>query len=257
MRVTPDYLRRVVAPLASPTTGLVTCCYRAQSPPTLAAGLEALQIGVVFLPSVIIANCLLKFGFAMGSTAALRRSDLHRLGGFGAITDYLADDYQLGARIAQLGLQVHLSDYVVATVLGQTDFAEQWHREVRWTRCARVSRPWCYPGLLISFTMPLALLLLLLSGFAIPGWQALAVSLAVRWLVAYLISGYTGDVESRRWLPWLPLRDLLSALVWLVGGLGRHITWRGDRFILRKDGRMEPTSRTTPGWLAGLWAWRP
>jgi ceramide glucosyltransferase len=257
MRVTPDYLRRVVAPLADASTGLVTCCYRAEAPHTLAAGLEALQIGVVFLPSVIIANCLLKFGFAMGSTAALRRRDLDRLGGFEAITNYLADDYQLGARIAQIGLQVHLSDYVVATVLGKTSFLEQWHREVRWSRCARVSRPWCYPGLLISFTMPMALLLLLLSGFATVGWQALAVSLAVRWLVAFLVSGYTGDVESRRWLPWLPLRDLLSALVWLVGGLGRHIVWRGDRFILRSDGRMEPSSRPTLGWLAGLRAWRP
>ena len=257
MRVTPDYLRRVVAPLADPATGLVTCCYRGDTPRTLAAGLEALQIGVIFLPSVIIANWLFKFGFAMGSTAALRTADLVRLGGFKSITDYLADDYQLGARVAQLGLKVHLSDYVVATVLGTTSFLEQWHREVRWSRCARVSRPWCYPGLLISFTLPLALLLLLVSGFATIGWQALAVSLAVRWLVAYLVSGYTGDVESRRWFLWLPLRDLLSALVWLVGGLGRHIVWRGDRFILRSDGRMEPVPQTTPGWLTGLRAWRP
>jgi len=257
MRVTPDYLRRVVAPLANPATGLVTCCYRGETPKTLAAGLEALQIGVVFLPSVIIANWLFKYGFAMGSTAALRRRDLVRLGGFKSITDYLADDYQLGARIAQLGLRVHLSDYVVATVLGTTALPEQWHREVRWTRCARVSRPWCYPGLLISFTTPLALLLILLTGFAAIGWQALAVSLVVRWLVAYLVSGYTGDVVSRRWLLWLPARDLLSALVWLIGGLGRHIIWRGDMFILRSDGRMEPMPRASTGWLTGLRAWRP
>ena len=257
MRVTPDYLRRVVAPLADPTTGLVTCCYRAEAPRTLAARLEALHIGVIFLPSVIIANRLFKFGFAMGSTAALRRRDLERLGGFQAITEYLADDYELGARIADLGLRVHLSDYVVATVLGRTSLAEQWHREVRWSRCARVSRPWCYPGLFICFTIPLALLLVLLSGFATIGWQALVVSLVVRWLAAFLISGYTGDIESRRRLPWLPIRDLLSALVWLVGGLGRHIIWRGDRFILHSDGRMEPVSRATPGWLAELWAWRP
>jgi ceramide glucosyltransferase len=146
---------------------------------------------------------------------------------------------------------------VVATVLGRTGFTEQWHREVRWSRCARVSRPWCYPGLFICFTIPLALLLLLLSGFATIGWYALVVSLVVRWLAAFLISGYTGDIDSRRWLPWLPIRDLLSALVWLVGGLGRHIIWRGDRFILHSDGRMEPVSRATPGWLAELWAWRP
>ncbi len=257
MRVTPDYLGRVVAPLSDPNTGLVTCCYRGEAARSLAAGLEALHMGVVFLPSAIIANRALKFGFATGATAALRRSDLVRLGGFRPITNYLADDYQLGARIAQLGLKVHLSDYVVATVLGKTRFRDQWHREVRWGRCARVSRPECYPGLLVTFCTALALLLLPVSGFAATGWVALGVSLGVRWLVAYLISGYTGDSESRRWLLWLPIRDLLSALLWLVGCMGRQVVWRGDRFVLRSGGRMEPARRTTRAWLEELRAWRP
>jgi len=256
MRVTPDYLRRVVAPLTDPATGLVTCCYRAEAALSLAAGLEALHMGAVFLPSVVIASRFFNLGFATGATAALRRSDLARLGGFQSISGYLADDYQLGARVAQLGLRVRLSDYVVATVLGRTRFREQWQRELRWCRCTRVSRPGCYPGLLVTYSTALALLLVLLSGFAPIGWQALAVSLAVRWLVAYLVSGYTGDSESRRWLLWLPARDLLSALLWLVGGLGRHIVWRGERFVLRSDGRMQPVPRATRGPLAGLRAWR-
>lgn len=256
MRVTPDYLGRVVAPLSDPETGLVTCCYRGKAARSLAAGLEALHMGVVFLPSVIIANRILKFGFAMGATAALRRKDLVRQGGFKPITNYLADDYQLGARIAELGLRVHLSDYVVETVLGRTRFREQWHREVRWGRCARVSRPACYPGLFVTFCTALALLMLPISGFGTTGWLALGVSLAVRWLVAYLISGYTGDGESRRWLPWLPVRDMLSALLWLVGCVGRQVIWRGDRYVLQPDGRMEPVPRATRGWLEGLRAWK-
>jgi ceramide glucosyltransferase len=257
MRVTPDYLRRVVAALKDPATGLVTCCYRGKNARTLPAGLEALYIGTCFLPSAIIANQVLKFGFAMGSTAALRRSDLARLGGFRAIAEYLADDYQLGARIAELGLRVHLSDYVVATVLGTTRFRELWHRETRWNRCARVSRPWCYLGMFITFGTPLALLYVLLSGFAPTGCGVLAVSVAVRWLVSALISISTGDVASRRWLLWLPVRDLLTSLVWLAGGLGRLIVWRGDRFILRSDGRMEPMPTTRADWLKELTAWRP
>jgi ceramide glucosyltransferase len=256
MRVTPDYLQRVVAPLADPTTGLVTCCYRGETSLTLSAGLEALHMGVSFLPSVIVANMVFKLGFGMGATGVVRRSDLIRLGGFKSITDFLADDYQLGARISQLGLKVHLSDYVVAAVLGATRFREQWNREVRWNRCARVSRPWYYPGLLITFITPLALLLTMLSGFATIGWQALLVSLLVRWLVAYLISGYTDDTDSRHWLLWLPIRDLLSAVVWLVGGLGRRIVWRGDKFVLRSDGRMEALQPSTRSWLTDLRAWR-
>ena len=86
----------------------------------------------------------------------------------------------------------------------------------------------------------LALLLLLCSGFGLIGWQILVLSLMVRWVVAWLVTGYTGDWETRRWLLWLPVRDVLSAVTWCAGGLGRHIVWRGEEYILQRGGRMKP-----------------
>jgi ceramide glucosyltransferase len=127
---------------------------------------------------------------------------------------------------------------VTASTLGITAFREQWHREVRWNRCARVSRPCEYPGLLVTFSTPLALLLLLISGFALIGWQVLAISLMLRWVVAWLVTGYTGDWETRRWLAWLPVRDVLSTLTWCAGGLGRHVVWRGEEYVLQAGGLM-------------------
>lgn len=242
MRVTPDYLRRVVAPLVDAQVGLVTCPYRGEVPLTTAAQLEALHMGVTFLPSVMVASQLFHMPFAMGATMVLRRNDLARMGGFEAIADYLADDYELGAGIAGLGLRVVLSNYVTASILGTTSLREQWYRELRWARCTRYCRPREYPGLLLTFSTPLALLLLLFSGFATVGWQALVVSMLVRWLVGWWVTGYTGNWETRRWLIWLPVRDVLSALVWVAGGLGRHIMWRGEEFVLHSDGRMEPLS---------------
>ena len=240
MRVTPDYLHRVVAPLADPQIGLVTCPYRGELPTTFTARLEALYMGVSFLPSVLVARKFLNMRFAMGATNVLRRRDLALLGGFAAISDYLADDYQLGVSISRLGLRVHLSEYVVASILGVTTFPEQWHREVRWAHCNRISRPLEYPGLLLSFSTPLAVTLLAVSGFSPLGWLALGISLVLRWGVGWLTAGYTGDVVSRRWLFWLPVRDMLSALVWCAGVVGRHIVWRGETFLLRGDGRLEP-----------------
>lgn len=240
MRVTPDYLRRVVAPLAEERIGLVTCPYRGETALTLPAQLEALHMGTVFLPSVVMASRLFRYQFAMGATMALRQRDLDRLGGFKAIADYLADDYQLGACIAELGLRVHLSNHLTTSTLGVTSFRELWHREIRWNRCIRFSRPWEYPGLLLTFSTPLALLLLLCSGFALIGWQALTISLMVRWVVAWLVTGYTGDWETRRWLLWLPVRDVLGALTWCAGGLGRHVVWRGEEYVLQRGGRMKP-----------------
>jgi ceramide glucosyltransferase len=245
MRVTPDYLRRVVGPLANDEVGLVTCPYRGNQPESLTAGLEVLHMGVSFLPAVILARSIIRMRFAMGASVAFRKRDLVRIGGFAGLADYLADDYLLGARISELGLKVHLSQYIMTCVLGATTFRKQWDREVRWMRCARISRPREYPGWLFSFSTPLALALLVATGFESLAVQLLLLTLLWRWVAAWLVSGQTEDSESRRWLLWLPLRDILSASTWLIGGLGRQIVWRDEVFTLQEDGRMTPVSSGT------------
>ncbi len=242
MRATPDYLQRVVAPLADAGVGLVTCPYRAGAPLNLTAGLEALHMGATFLPSVMVARKVLNMRFALGATLALRKEDLAAVGGFAAVANYLADDYQLGARIAALGRRVFLSDYIITCYLGATSFLEQWEREVRWMRCSRVSRPLEYPGLLLTFCTPLSLVLAVISRFDAVSLRFLLVSLVLRWVMAWLVSLPTDNTEMRRWLIWLPVRDLLSALTWCAAGVGRRVRWRGEEFILQSDGQMLPAA---------------
>ncbi len=170
MRVKPEYLKRVVQPLNDPRTGLVTCPYRGVHPVKLTARLEALHMGVTFLPSMLVGREILKMRFAMGSTLAMRKKDLQRMGGFEAVGSYLADDYQIGLRISKLGLKVQLSDYVIETILGATSFKEQWRRELRWAYCNRVSESAGYLGLLITFCTPLATLLFIATSFS--GWSS-------------------------------------------------------------------------------------
>ena len=247
MRVSPDYLKRVVNPLADQEIGLVTCLYRGISPQTLTARLEALHMGVTFLPSVLLGRKAIKMRFAMGATEVMRKRDLERLGGFGAFADYLADDYQLGVRITKLGLRVHLSDYIITCFLGATIFKNQWEREVRWAQCSRISRPKEYPGIILSFSTPLATLFLLFSGFSILGWTVLSISILLRWIIGGIAARLTGDVSSQKWLFLLPMRDMLSALTWCMGLINRKIVWRGEAFILVADGRLEPISETQKG----------
>ncbi|BDG02227.1 bacteriohopanetetrol glucosamine biosynthesis glycosyltransferase HpnI [Anaeromyxobacter oryzae] len=239
MRVEPTWLGDVVATL-EPDVGLVTCPYRAADPRSLAASLEALYVGVTFLPSAIVAGDLLGMPFGMGSTLALRRRDLRALGGFAALVDYLADDYQLGARVAALGRRVVVARHVVTTVLGPTTVRDGWEREVRWARCTRASQPLGHFGFAMTFSTPLAVLALLATGLAPLGWAAVAGSLAVRWLAAAGIARATGDLAALQALPLLPLRDGLTAAVWAAAAMGRRVVWRGDVFHVDRVGRLRP-----------------
>jgi ceramide glucosyltransferase len=239
-RVGPDYLRRVVAPLAYDEIGLVTCAYRGVCPSTFTAKLEALHIGVTFLPQVIVARRFLDMRFALGATVAFRKSDLEASGGWRAIGAYLADDNRLALQLSDAGKRVVLSHHVVDVYLGTTSWREQWHREVRWARTNRLNRPREYAGIILTLTIPLALILIPLDPSGPVGWAVVAAALVVRWTTAWLITSFTDSRPLRRWLPWLPIRDLLSALTWVAGAAGRSVTWRGERYRVRGDGRLEP-----------------
>jgi ceramide glucosyltransferase len=239
MRVTPDYLRRVVAPLADPQTGVVTCLYRSRAAATLGGHLAALYVESDFLPSVIAANKVLGVRSALGATIALRRDDLKRSGGYASIADYLTDDYQIAAGIASLGLKLRLSDYVVLNVMGATGFRELWHREIRWARGIRTSCPWRYSGLWLTFATPLAGGLVASSGVSGYALGALAAAVLLRGCVAWRMPVHLGQPRSLASLAWLPVRDCLSALIWCAGLVGRRITWRGRAFSLLSDGRLE------------------
>jgi ceramide glucosyltransferase len=240
MRVTPDYLRRICAPLRDPNVGLVTTLYRGEQAETLTARLEAQFMGATFLPSALVGRRYLNMRFALGATNVLHRQQLQEVGGFEAFVNHLADDYQLGARVAATGRRVHLSDYTAQSILGATTFAEQWSREVRWAKCLRVSRPREYPGMLFMLSTPLSLVTAVSMGLSSLGLGVIGTSLALRWLVGWQVARNTHDCVYQRSWYWLPLRDFLTATVWCAAGLGGQVSWRGRRFALAEDGRLQP-----------------
>ena len=238
IRVEPDYLRRVMTGLQAPDTGLVTCLYRGVPTPTLGSRLEALGISTDFIAGVLVARQIeggLRFG--LGSTLAFRRRDLEAIGGFEAIVDYLADDYELGRRIADRGLKVALSESVVETYLPAYGVPEFFAHQLRWARTIRASRPSGYAGLLFTFTLPWAVLTLMVAQGASWAWGLFGLALAARLAMAAGTARILGDrgFLRRAWL--LPVRDFLAVLIWLGGLAGRKIVWRGEVFVL-KDGKL-------------------
>jgi ceramide glucosyltransferase len=239
IRVPPDYLRRVVAPLAEPGVGLVTCLYRGIAGPTVSSKLEALGISTDFCAGVLVARSIEDgLRFALGSTMAFRRQDLEAIGGFESFVDYLAVDYELGKRIAGLGRKVRVSDVVVETFLPSYTVREFFDHQLRWARGVRGARPGGYAGLLFTFGWQWALLALLASGGMMWAWSAFAVAVVLRFLVAWIVGVDTlADRQVPRFSLLVPLRDLAGVLVWVLSFASNTVTWRGDRFQV-KNGKL-------------------
>src|SRR5678816_3157382 len=181
IRVEPDYLTRVIAPLARAEVGLVTCLYRGIPEKTLGSRLEAVGISSDFTAAVLTARQL-EGGvhFGLGSTLAFRRSDLEAIGGFESIVEYLADDYELANRLIALGRVVDLSDVVVDTFLPRYSMREFFDHQLRWARSVRDSRRWGYVGVVLTFGLPWALLALWTAHGAGWGWKLLGVAAVLR-----------------------------------------------------------------------------
>jgi ceramide glucosyltransferase len=239
IRVEPDYLRRVVSPLTDPKTGMVTCLYRGAASPTLGSRLESVGISTDFCGGVLAARQI-EGGvhFGLGSTLAFRRGDLQAMGGFEAFVDYLADDYEIGSRIAAQGLEVKLSDVVVETFLPPYTLREFVDHQLRWARSVRDSRRWGYLGLVLTFGLPWALLALVTAHGARWAWELLAAAAAMRTTLALVVGRLVlRDRQVVSLLGLVPLRDLVALLVWMASFTGHTVAWRGDSFTL-KDGKL-------------------
>jgi ceramide glucosyltransferase len=255
--VSPSYLERVMAcfpaPADSPSAapdqaqaqqevGLVTALYRGRAHGTLASQVEALGIATDFQAGVLL-SMMIEGGlhFGLGSTLAVSRKALEKIGGLLPLVDHLADDYELGVRLHRAGYRVVLSPEVVETAIPSYTWSEFFNHQLRWARTVRDARSWGYAGMLFTHGLALALLNVLASGLSPLSLWLLGMSFCLRLALAMTVGAQVlGDrqVLPNLWL--LPLRDLVAMGVWIAGFAGNTIVWRGERFLL-KGGRLEPT----------------
>jgi ceramide glucosyltransferase len=238
IRVGTDYLQRVIQPLQNQNVGVVTCLYRS-SAQGIAAILEAIGTATHFQPGVLVSKQLEEIRFAFGSTIVIRKIVLEKIGGFAAVADYLADDFQLGYLSTKAGYRVILSDYIVEHVLAKSTLSDSINRQIRWARCIRVSRPWGYMGLIFTFGIVSSLLFLITSSGSILSWIALLITWVMRLLMAWVVGvKLLNDEVTKKFFWIIPLWDLVHFFIWCYGFVGSNIEWRGERFKLVKGGKL-------------------
>jgi ceramide glucosyltransferase len=235
-----DLLAHLVQSLADPGVGLASCLYKVSDADTLPMKWEQVGVNVDFWSQVLQSNALQPMRFALGAVMALRREALDRAGGFQPLANHIADDYQLGRRVAQAGYTLVLSPVVVDCRSGRAGWRAIWRHQLRWARTIRVCQPAPYFFSIVSNATLWPLLLLLVDPALETGAFAL-VCWGVRMLAGLDLKRrieWTGGRAAFDWpgAPVILLKDILQTAVWLLAFTGNKIEWRGRGMTLRGDG---------------------
>jgi len=239
--VGPDYLTSVIAPLLDRKVGLVTCLYHDEPTRPVWSRLGAMYINEWYMPSVLLAWLFGHQNYVSGQTLCLRRDTLQAIGGLRAIVDHLADDYELGQLVRRLGLRIVLSSYMLKAEHHEPTLQSLVGHELRWMRTLCVLKPRSFRFIFFTFSLPLALLGLLLvipeSYFTTVALPLFQVTVAAR-LALHLEHRIRNHrpLFADLWL--LPARDLLICWVWCRSFFTSRFTWRGSDFHVGADGIM-------------------
>lgn len=238
VRVPPGLLSALAAGLAKPGTGLVNCFYRLENAVTAGMRWEAVAINADFWSQVLQSNDLKPMDFALGAVMAVPRQALDEIGGFAALRDCLADDYQLGNRIAGQEKRIELCPLVVECWSGAMSWREVWAHQLRWARTIRVCQPVPYFFSILSNPTLWPLLWACVKPAPTSALFA-AAALVVRIATAYDLHRLLAQRSPGLGTVIMPLlKDILQVAIWICAFMGNSILWRGERMRLKSDGTL-------------------
>ena len=242
VRVRPDYLQTVVAPLADPKVGAVTCFYVPTEEKTFPENLQTMGMFSDFYVSILVARQLDGVKFALGPTIATTRTRLAAFGGYGAIENRPADDLLVGRLIAEQGYEVELLPYTISTVADYGSMRDLLHKRLRWIVVMRHMRPWGHFGLLLTQGLPWSLAAIAIHPSAGVALGYLGTYLVLRFTMTWMV-GIWGLKQDSLWkkLGLIPVWDALAFFIWLTSFSRNSIRWRDGEYYIR-DGRLVPVA---------------
>jgi ceramide glucosyltransferase len=245
VRVEPDYLRRLVAPLEDPKVGVVTCFYVPSSETTFVQRLQEVGMLSDFYPGILVDWQLEGIKFALGPTICTTRERLQEFGGYPVLENQPADDLQVGRRIAERGYEVVLLNYAVSTVPDYDSLRELFFKRLRWITVMRQMRPWGHAGLVFTLGLPWCLLAVAVQPTAAVAAAYLGGYLAFRSILTLLV-GSAGLKQRGVWakLLLIPAWDALATAIWLTSFTRNSIRWRGQDYRI-VNGNLVPVGPVT------------
>ncbi|HKE25038.1 MAG TPA: glycosyltransferase [Bryobacteraceae bacterium] len=244
VRARPDYLRRVVAPLANPKVGAVTCFYLPVEghTHTLVDHLQSVGMMSDFYPGIVVAWQLDGVKFALGPTIATTRERLAGFGGYESIENRPADDLLVGRLIADQGYEVELSRYPVETVADYQSIRELLYKRLRWIVVMRHMRPWGHLGLVFTLGLPWSLAAVAAHTTPLTAAAYLGGYFLMRCAMTASVAVW-GLKQRGYWLRMalIPLWDALAFFIWLASFARHSIRWRGTDYYIR-GGTLVPVS---------------
>jgi ceramide glucosyltransferase len=246
IRVGPGYLRSIAAPFRDAKVGAVTSFFTGLPVRSLLPELEAVYLSTDFMPSVLMAREVEGVHFALGATVAVTRESLAEIGGFEALADEAADDYELGYRIAARGHRVELVDATVKTWCCLQSLRAFFVQRLRWAIMARQARPLGYVGLIFTQGLPWTVLAAILARPHLLAMSFVAAYLILRMATVWTMGvwGLHDDLLRRRW--WLvPVWDAFAFVVWVNSLVWSRVRWQGVEYRVA-GGRLIPVAPSAP-----------
>jgi ceramide glucosyltransferase len=239
----PDYLASVVAPLADPNVGMVTCLYRGVARQGLWAQLEAMGMSIEMTSGVLVAELLEGMHFALGPSMVIRQSTVEKIGGFEPVAQYYAEDFVLGNWTVAAGETVVLSNYIIEHHVLNEQFKKSMAHQQGWATSTRFSRPLGHIGEVLTYAVPYGLLGLAVFGAAghlALGLALLTITIVNRVLLCLLVAGRVVRDRAAFRKAWLyPLRDFMGFCFWVRSYFSsRKLSNRGDPYELLPKGRL-------------------